>query len=494
MFLLIGQNVSAQNKAADNALANYEKSIAQGKIADIEKPLLAYAVAHPNDFKPLELLAQIRLQQGRLTEARGLYQRVLVLNPNALDAKINLGQIYYALGQKEDAQQILNGITADSIAAPKTRLELAASLISIGETEKAAKIIETLPPNLKNGDALPLLAVINLEAGNRQKLLNLIPLMKKSAANSSLAIQNAEILQSGGFFTEAAELLRAALASAPKNPNLLARLGRLEVYERNFTQARQHLNRAAAVSPDSAEILSAQALLESSEGKLTTAFDLLSKAREIAPDSAAVLADFVVVAMRSGKARAAVEAAKLLAGERPGDAEPQYLLGAAQLQNNNIAGAQQSLESFTRQRPLDSRGCLALGLTLAAQLDKIEIARRQLNHCLEIDPANFEAKYQLGLSYKAQGDAAPAIRLLEEVVRQKPDYAPALRDLGALYLQTNDEEKARVVLEKSVALAPDDAETHFQLSRLYNLLGNSQLAKQHLEMFQKIKNGGKVSP
>ena len=68
------------------------------------------------------------------------------------------------------------------------------------------------------------------------------------------------------------------------------------------------------------------------------------------------------------------------------------------------------------------------------------------------------------------------------------NYAFALRDLGALYLQAGAEAKARTVLEKAVSLSPNDADTHFQLSRLYNLIGESTLAKRHLEIFQKLKN------
>ena len=142
------------------------------------------------------------------------------------------------------------------------------------------------------------------------------------------------------------------------------------------------------------------------------------------------------------------------------------------------------------KRPNDSRGCLALGLTLAAQREQFENARRQLNHCLEIDSANFEARYQLGLSYKAQGEIERAVGFLEEVIRQVPNYAPALRDLGALYLQKGAEPKARELLERAVSLSPQDADTHFQLSRLYNQMGESALAKRHLETFQKLRNQG----
>ena len=82
----------------------------------------------------------------------------------------------------------------------------------------------------------------------------------------------------------------------------------------------------------------------------------------------------------------------------------------------------------------------------------------------------------------------PGAPFLEATVRLAPDYAAALRDLGTVYLQAGAEAKARVVLEKSAALNPDDADTHFQMSRLYNIVGERELAKKHLEIFQKLKN------
>jgi Flp pilus assembly protein TadD len=48
--------------------------------------------------------------------------------------------------------------------------------------------------------------------------------------------------------------------------------------------------------------------------------------------------------------------------------------------------------------------------------------------------------------------------------------------------------KARALLERAVALSPQDAETHFQLSRVYNRVGESALATRHLELFQKLKS------
>ena len=70
---------------------------------------------------------------------------------------------------------------------------------------------------------------------------------------------------------------------------------------------------------------------------------------------------------------------------------------------------------------------------------------------------------------------------------QAAQHANAFRDLGGLYLQTGAEAKARAVLEQAVKLNPKDAETHFLLSRLYSLIGENILARQHLGLFQKLK-------
>ena len=43
------------------------------------------------------------------------------------------------------------------------------------------------------------------------------------------------------------------------------------------------------------------------------------------------------------------------------------------------------------------------------------------------------------------------------------------------------------MLERALALNPQDAETHFQLSRLYNRIGERTLAQHELELFQKLK-------
>lgn len=492
LFTLTAQTVFTQISAADKiVLARFEKSIEQGKLTEIERPLLDFAVAHPNDANTLELLALLRYRQNRPSEAESLFRRVLTLAPDSADAKIYLARIADESGRTDAARQMLNEIRLSEVAADAIRLDLANAFLSVGDFQKALQTTEKLSSKTRNSAALPLIAAIYIGTSERRKLNDLLPSMKKAATvNPVLAARCAEVLQSAGMNKEAVDLLGAALTTSPNDFDVLISLAIAETAGRDFPRAELHLNRAAKLKTRQPEILLARAMLEAAKGNPVAALEALKQARQVAPDSATILSQFVVAAMRANQAGAAFGAAKDLLALKPDDAEFQYLYGAAALQNGNFGEAQKSLEDFVLQRPRDSRGCLALGLTLAALPDRIDAARNQLTRCLEIDPKNYEAKYQLGLSYKAQGETAKAVPLLEDAVKIAPGYAPALRDLGALYLQSNEEAKARIVLEKAVALDAADADTHFQLSRLYNLIGEKALARQHLETFQKLRNQG----
>ena len=492
LFVMLSvQIVAAQKKVTVDVLTGFERSIEQGKINQIERPLLDYALANPENTRALELLGRVRILQGRPEQARALYERALALNPASAAATIGAARIAFTLGQKDKARQMLGSITQTSSLASSTKLELAGALFVVGKLPEALSVIEQLPVGTRNTRALPLTAAVYVEMGRKQELINLVPLMKSSsAANPVWAIQNAEALRSAGLVKDAVDLLRTAVGKRPRNVDLFLALGKLEMLTRDFTKANEHLRRAATLGPNSANVLSAQAALENARGNTSDAMELLTKARQLAPSSPVVLADYVVLAIRTGKTQAAVDAAKVLRSLDPENPEYEYLLGAASLQNGNTTMAQASLERFMQERPSDSRGCLALGLALAAQRDQIDNARRQMNRCLEIDPGNFEARYQLGLSYKAQGDNEKAIQYFEDVLKQAPNYALALRDLGTLYLQADTNVKARALLERAAAIDPQDADTHFQLSRLYNQNGETALAKQQLEIFQKLRNTG----
>jgi tetratricopeptide (TPR) repeat protein len=481
-----------KNSVDQNALVKYEKSIERGDYQLIERDLLNYAIKNPTDAKAFELLGKLRFAQNRLNEAKSLYQKALTLDARSVSARINLAIINFQTGNAGQAISSLNEIAENDVTNDSVRLNLAQTFALVGYCEKAHIHVEKLSLKTKNNDALPVRAECFLQSGENQKAIALIPGAKIAAKqNPQTALKFAEVLSQAALYKESAEVLKIVVSAAPNDADALVSLAKSEIYAKDFQSAKIHLTQASKTNPNQADLLFVRSLLEGEQGNQAQSLETLEKSLAANPNSAAILSQYVVTAMRANQAGKGLRAAEKLLELKPNEPDFLYLHGAAALQNNNLQAAETSLNRFAELRPNDARGCLALGLTYAAQADKLENAQRQLQKCVAANPKNYEAKYQLGLSYKTQGETAKAIEFLEAAVKDSPNYALALRDLGAVYLQSGAENKARIVLEKSAAINNDDADTHFQLSRLYNLTGETELAKKHLEMFQKLKNPSK---
>ena len=490
IFVCLAICVSAQVRTDNKSvLANFDKKIEDGKLSEVETDLFNYVIANPKDAKGFCVLAKLRFKQNRLNEAKSLLNKALSLDPALLSAKLTLAQVYFQSGEPERAREILNGINESDISDTSLRFIAAQTSAQIGDCPRALILAEKLPLKNKNSEALPLRATCYLESGDKKNFALLIPIAKTLAKqNPPVAVKFAVVLSKAAMHKETADLLRLVVAAVPKDTEALLLLAKSEIGLKDFSNAKIHLAQAEKIEPKSAELFFVKSIFESEQGNNAQSLDLLEKSLAENPDNIQALARFVVAALRANQNGKAVRAAERLLNLQPANLDFLYLYGIASLQNNNAQKAETALTKFLEARPNDSLGCLALGLTFAAQTDKLREARAQMEKCLVINPNNYEAAYQLGLSYKVQGESAKAIEYLEQTVRLAPDYPAALRDLGAVYLQSGGEAKARPVLEKAVLLDPNDADTHFQLSRLYNLIGERELGKKHLELFQKLKN------
>jgi tetratricopeptide (TPR) repeat protein len=486
LFASIGVYAQVDSKTA---LLRFDKGIENGQFAELEQDLFRYVVANPNDAVGFSLLSKIRLKQERLNEAKSLAQKALALDQKLLSAKLILASAHYGLGEIEQANLILNRIADSELKDVPVRLNLAQLYFLFGDCQKSLKITEQLPAKIQNSEALSFRASCYLAANDKEKFAPLFATAKSLAKQNRIAAINfAEVLSKAAMHKETAELLRLVVVSPARKARELLLLAKSEVFLKDFKNVKIHLSQAEKLQPELGELLFVKALLESEQGNNAQSMEFLEKASSANPNSPEILVQFVIIAMRTNQSGKAVRAAERLFNMQPENLDALYLFGAASLQNNRVIQAEKALVKYFEARPGDSRGCVALGLAYAAQTDKLQEAREHMQRCISLNPNNYEAAYQLGLSYKTNGETAKAVEYLEDTIKLSPNYASALRDLGAAYLQIGAEVKARPVLEKAASLNPNDADTHFQLSRLYSVIGESVLAKKHLEIFQKLRN------
>lgn len=491
-FFCFAVSGPAQKPLSDNsALARYSQIIDQGRLAEVERDLFNYVVLNPKDPAGFSLLARLRFKQNRINEAKSLLQKALALDPASIPARINSAFVNIKLGDVEPARDVVDGISTEKVLDNNDRLDLVKIFSLLGECKKASATASRLPLKIRNYEALPPLAACYLETGDKKNFESLLSVAKITARTNPAAVTRvAEVLFKAAKFREAADLIRPIIKRSSSNATALLLLARLEVYLKDFVNAKMHLEAAEKLAPGSNDLMFIKALLEIEKGNRVGGLDLLEKVLVGSPENEEILAQFALTAIRANQPVKAVRAAEKLLQLRPENLDFLYLYGAASLQSNNLKAAETALTQFTQSRPQDSRGCVALGLVFAAQAEKLQTAREQMQHCLEVNAADYEAAYQLGLSFRTQGDTQTARQYFEQAVKLAPDNPPILRDLGSTYLQSGEETKARRLLEKAVVLNPNDADTHFQLSRLYNMTGEKELAKKHLEIFQKLKSSG----
>lgn len=120
-------------------------------------------------------------------------------------------------------------------------------------------------------------------------------------------------------------------------------------------------------------------------------------------------------------------------------------------------------------------------------------ALRELTRELELNPLHPEANGELGAVLVAQDRAADAIPHLESAIRSKPDLWPAYIQLGRAYASRKNYPRAEELLQIAVAHDPDGS-AHYQLGMVLRAEGKSALAAQAFAEVRAIKNERMSAP
>ena len=194
---------------------------------------------------------------------------------------------------------------------------------------------------------------------------------------------------------------------------------------------------------------------------------------------------------RNGDAEDAFERAIALAEDY---AQPRFNLGALYLRlgrrREAIAALKQGLAIDLRPVPR-YQGNLALGDAFM-QEEKFREAARAFERALEHrrDP---NAYYGLSNARGKLGDAGSQVRALEQAVELDSTFAPALRNLGVLYLLRGDPEAAEAALLQSIRHDSTSVVAHRNLAALYSRRGQTGRARAALAKAERLSEGEPAS-
>ena len=90
-----------------------------------------------------------------------------------------------------------------------------------------------------------------------------------------------------------------------------------------------------------------------------------------------------------------------------------------------------------------------------------------LEELLQNDPHDPFLNYAIALEYLQMDNAEDAVELLECLRNESPTYIPTYYQLGSIYVEQGDADKARPIIEAGMALTKDpDPKTYLELRAL----------------------------
>lgn len=236
------------------------------------------------------------------------------------------------------------------------------------------------------------------------------------------------------------------------------------------------------------------------------------------------------VLLRQGKAGASLAEYTEGAKYRKPSAVDLQAVGADYVLLGDFPDADKWFTKSVEWNPVSVIGWYYLGRTKYNE-NRFEEAVAAFQQCLKLDGKHIKAEDNLGLSYQAlgrqedalqayrnaidwQADAKvknpgpfinigglfletnqleKAIEYLRRALEIAPDDPKAHQQLGKAYFNVNELPKALTELEKAAQLAPDNAPVHYILAQVYRKQGLGEKAKEEFDRYTKLSAAHSVS-
>ena len=155
-------------------------------------------------------------------------------------------------------------------------------------------------------------------------------------------------------------------------------------------------------------------------------------------------------------------------------------LGMIAAQQGQVEEAIQNFQQSLLLRPGYATALENLGNVYRRQRSYTK-AQDYLQQALAIQPDDAEIHYSLGMLYAQQSQTQQASEYLNSAIALRPDYAEALNNLGVLFVHGQDYDKAEEQFKTCIRVAPAFDQAYLNLARLYALRNDKEQAKTVLQ-------------
>jgi len=159
----------------------------------------------------------------------------------------------------------------------------------------------------------------------------------------------------------------------------------------------------------------------------------------------------------------------------------------AELNKGNLFEGVRQLKEIVRAEPSLSAASFYLS-GVYTRLGQNDTAYRYLEAAMKTNPGQGAYYHQLGVIRRREGCRPEALEAFEQALQRRmgKDESEAWRNVGDLYVDLLEPEKAREAYEKALKIDPNDAAAHLELGKLYLDRNNPDRAIPELSSALKL--------
>ncbi|WP_256325373.1 XrtA/PEP-CTERM system TPR-repeat protein PrsT [Nitrosospira sp. Nsp18] len=453
------------------------------RLREFDKALVAAkTVEKENPDNPLvqNLKGGIYMGKNDVANARASFERALSLQPAYFPAVANLAQLDLLEKKPDAAKKRFEAILEKDKKNIQAMTALARLALSQQQNKEATAWLERASQeNPESQQAAMLLAEHYLRSGEKQKSLTL-----------------AQKLQS----------------SNPTDPGVLELLAQAQLAGENKAAALESYKKLAAMRPEYARAQLRIASIYAAMENPSAASEALKKALAIKPDYVDAQLAQTALEVRKGNHEQALAIARQIQKQQ-GKLPVGYILEGDLLMTQKEPAA--AARAYEQAFALSKSGSLLTKLHASLrEAGKGKEATSRLTEWLKQHPADAATRMYLAEIYMAERQNTAAIEQFQVILKQAPDFMPALNNLAWLYQQEKDpraleyaEKAYRVTasdptvldtlgwvlveqgniarglpfLEKATSLVPESTEFRYHLAVGLGKSGNKAGARKELE-------------
>jgi predicted Zn finger-like uncharacterized protein len=471
------------------------------------------------------LIGRIHLTRSRVSAAEQAFAAALKLDPQAVQALIGNGELFYRSGRYSEALARFEAATRSSdesvpakVGVAKTwlaleRMKEAKDLLKkqreahpgdplvlywLGRTEEAlgdkkdaeavyGAAIKTGGDKPEVVDAYVALARLLSGAGRTDEAAQkLVEASQKFPELPALHRAKGEVALQTGRYEEARDEFKAALAN-DDDLGTRFKLGVAQRRMRAFTEAAAVFDAISLIDKDYPGLALERGLMFEETGQSDKALESYSDALRKAPNDIDLKLRVGSTQVIAGHAEQAEAILRQVVKDRPSSAEANHFLGRALLvKGTNLGEAMKYLEAAVNIDGNRAEYHLYVGWA-ANDTGQPARAETALKKALELDKGLGDAYWQRGILRQKSGSASDALDDLKLALEKRPSRYEAYAAMGFCYQDLSRWPEAEAAWRSAIAGNAGIAEWHYRLGKI--LASHGSVAASAPELEQAVKLG-----